>query len=66
MKIILYTTHCPKCEILEEKLKNKDIKYQEVNDIELMLKKGYMSVPVVECDGKVYQFAEANKLINSL
>ena len=33
MNVILYSTHCPKCCVLEKKLKQKNISYDEVNDI---------------------------------
>ena len=31
--VTLYSTHCPRCLVLEKKLKQKNISYQEVNDI---------------------------------
>ena len=65
-QIILYTTNCPKCKVLEQKLKMKNVKYEEVNDIELMEKKGFMTAPMLEIEGKVMNFKEANDWINSL
>ena len=65
MKIILYSTHCPKCNVLEKKLKEKNIIYEEVNDIEIMKEKGYMSVPVLEVDGVNMDFKTANDWINN-
>lgn len=63
MSVILYSTHCPKCKVLETKLKNKNIVYEEINDIEFMQSKGFMSVPKLEVDGMVYDFKEAVKWI---
>lgn len=65
MQIILYSTHCPKCTVLEKKLKQKNITYEEVNDIELMKEKGYLSVPILEVDGESMNFKIANNWINS-
>ena len=65
MKIILYSTHCPKCEVLEKKLKVKNIEYEEVNDVGIMLNKGYTNVPVLEIDGKSMDFKTANDWINN-
>ena len=31
--IKMYSTHCPKCKILETKLKQKNIEYEECTDI---------------------------------
>lgn len=59
MKVILYSTHCPKCRVLETKLSQKGISYEEINDIELMQNKGFMTVPKLEIDGVVYDFKEA-------
>lgn len=66
MKVILYSTHCPKCNVLEKKLKQKNINYEEINDIEVMKEKGYLSVPMLELDDKTMDFKEANDWINSL
>ena len=64
MKVILYTTHCPKCKVLEAKLKQKGIEYEENTDIDLMQEKGFASAPNLEVDGVVYGFAAAVKWIN--
>ncbi len=34
MSVTLYSTHCPKCDVLEKKLQNKGIKYQAVYDVD--------------------------------
>ncbi len=65
MEVILYSTHCPKCLILEKKLQNKNITYTEVNDISVMQEKGYLSVPVLEVDGKSMFFKEATDWVNT-
>lgn len=64
MKVVLYSTHCPKCTVLEAKLKDKNIRFEEVNDENLMIEKGFMSVPVLEVDGKIMNFKVANDWIN--
>lgn len=64
MNIVLYSTHCPRCSVLEKKLKQKGIDYNEVNDVAIMEEKGYLSVPVLEVDGKIMDFKEANDWIN--
>lgn len=65
-KINLYTTHCPKCKVLETKMKQKGIKYNEVTDKEIFASKKILSVPMLEVDDKMLGFLEANKYINSL
>ena len=66
METILYSTSCPKCNILKEKLDFKKVKYKEVNDVSIMQKMGIMSVPVLVVDGKQYDFPSANHYINEL
>lgn len=61
--ITLYSTKCPKCLILEKKLKEKNIEYQEVNDVDIMMAKDFMEVPKLEVDGKVMNYNEAIKWI---
>ncbi len=64
MQIILYSTHCPKCNVLEKKLKQKNIPYEEINDIEIMKEKGYLTAPVLEVDGTSMDFKTASDWIN--
>lgn len=66
MIVTLYSTHCPKCNVLEKKLKQKNISYEEVNDIEEMKEKGYLSVPVLEVDGTSMDFKTAFNYVESL
>ena len=63
MNVVLYSTHCPKCNVLESKLNQKGISYEEVNDVKIMREKGFMSAPNLEVNGVVYDFKEAVKWI---
>lgn len=64
MKITLFSTHCPKCNVLEKKLQQKNISYEEVNDVEIMKEKGYLTVPILEVDGMIMDFKTAVDWIN--
>lgn len=66
MKTILYTQGCPKCKVLEMKLKQKNIDYETISDIEIMKNKGISSLPVLEVDDKLYNFTDAVKFVNEL
>ena len=59
--ITLYTTHCPKCRVIEKKLSQKNIEYKEISDQEVMIKLGFKSAPVLEVDGKYMNFGDANR-----
>ena len=65
MSIVLYSTKCPKCIILEKKLKAKNINYEEVNDIEVMKEKGFLTVPILEVDGVSMDFKKASEWVNN-
>ena len=66
MKIVLYSTGCPRCNVLETKLKNKGVDFEAIHDTKLMIDKGFDSVPVLEVDGNYMDFGKANEFINSL
>lgn len=59
MSIVLHSTHCPKCNVLETKLKQKNINFEENNDVEIMMQKGFAMAPVLEINGIAYNFKEA-------
>lgn len=63
--IILYSTHCPRCSVLEKKLKSKNINYQEINDVNTMRIKGFTEVPILQVDDKTMSFIEANAWLNT-
>jgi len=57
--LILYSTHCPKCNVLKAKLDMLKIEYQECNDEEIIISKGFTSVPILEVNGIFMNFIEA-------
>ena len=63
--IILYTTHCPKCIVLEKKLKAKNIQYTTITDVNIMEAKNIMFAPVLEVNGEMLNFVNANEYINN-
>lgn len=64
MKVILYSNNCPRCNILERKLEDKLIKFEIVNDIEIMKEKGFLSVPVLDVDGVEMKYIDAIDWVN--
>lgn len=61
--ITLYTTHCPKCNVIAKKLEQKNINFEIVEDMEEMIAKGFRSAPVLQVDDKFLNFTEANNWI---
>ena len=68
ISITIYTTHCPRCEVLKKKLEQKGITwYNEIDSMEIMSNLGIKSVPMMSInDGELMNFEEAIKWINSV
>lgn len=64
--VILYSTGCPRCKVLETKLKQKDVNYIICDNVEEMFKKGVGSVPCLDIEGEILDFGAAVKWVNSL
>ena len=68
ISITIYTTHCPRCEVLKKKLEQKGITwYNEIDSMEIMNNLGIKSVPMMSInDGELMNFVDAIKWINSV
>lgn len=67
MQINFYSTDCPKCRVLKKKLDEKNINYNIVTDIEVMMDMGIDSVPMLQIDGGILMnFSESIKWINEV
>lgn len=66
MDIILYTTHCPRCKVLETKLKQKNIEYAECADVDEMLNLGIKTAPYLSVNSELLDFGAAVKWLNGL
>lgn len=68
MKVVMYgATTCSKCHVLRAKMDQAGITYEYIDDISTIkssVPKGWMTVPILNVDGKWYQFAEAVKWVN--
>ena len=64
MKAILYFTHCPCCEALEERLRQAKIEYDIVSDTEQILALGITHVPVLEIDRRQMNYPAAIRWLN--
>lgn len=71
--ITLYSTHCPKCIILEKKLREKNIDFEICDDVDLMLEKGFQEAPYLEIQddaslgvNELLNFSQAISKLNTL
>ena len=62
--IILYSTGCPKCNVLKKKLAEKNVEYAEITHVDKMLALGITQVPVLSINGILMSFKEAVEWIN--
>ena len=56
--------NCPMCEMLKEKLYEKTISFEEIQDTEILRSKNISHVPCIEVNGLILKFAEALKWVN--
>ena len=59
--IILYSTNCPKCKVLETKLKQQNIDFILETDLTKIMNMGYMEAPLLEINNEIYNFSQAIK-----
>lgn len=59
MEVTLYTTGCPQCRVLKQKLDEKGIAYNLETDVSKVIERGFSSAPVLEVDGNMMTFKDA-------
>ena len=67
MDIVLYTIGCKNCDILEKKLKAKNIKFLRVSDEEIIKAKGFGDsfFPILDVGGVVMNYKTAIQWVNN-
>ena len=61
--IVLYSTGCPKCKVLEKGLEAKNVAYTLIEDEDEIVKQGFSAVPVLVVDDKVMHYPEAFRFL---
>ena len=57
--VVLYSTGCPKCNVLKRKLDENCVDYTTKTDVDEMITKGISSAPALEVDGEILDFKKA-------
>ena len=65
-KVLLYSTGCPRCEILKRKLTEKGVVFETIDDVDEMMKLDILEVPVLYVGGVLMNFGEAIAWVNDL
>lgn len=56
---ILYSTGCPKCRVLEKKLKEAGIDYKLETNINILIDKGFKQAPILKVGDDFLDFGQA-------
>lgn len=65
-EVKLYSTGCPKCEVLKKKLAQKGIEYVEISDENKLISLGITHIPQLSVnDGELMDFTTAVDFVNS-
>lgn len=59
MEVILYSTSCPQCKILEQLLNKKKIIFKIEDDVEEMKRLGFTTLPMLKVEENIFNFKEA-------
>lgn len=62
-KIILYSTGCPKCRVLEAALKRKSVVFEHCSDVNKMIELGFKEAPVLQVGDKMLSYNEGMKYV---
>ena len=62
--VILFSTHCPKCRIIEMKLQQKQIPFEVRDDVDEMRQLGFKTAPYLKVENSLLEFAAAVRWIN--
>ena len=63
MNVILYSTHCPKCTVLEKKLEKAGIEFEVCDDEKIMEENNFQSLPMLQIDTNILDFSAAIKWV---
>lgn len=66
MRVTLYSTGCPQCKVLEQKLRDAGIDFEVSDEIDKIVEMGFMTAPVLEVDEKYMNFSAARQWVEKI
>ena len=67
--VTIYSTGCPKCRVIEKKLKQAGVNFfivdckEDPSAIDMLVEKGFRQMPVLQVKEEYLNFMQANKWI---
>lgn len=62
-KVTVYSIGCPKCIVLEKKLKSEGIPFEVCNDVDTIKELGFSVLPMMQVDTNILDFNHSIKWI---
>jgi len=59
LAVTLFSTGCPKCNVLKQKLDEKGVQYEVSSDTDKMMELGFMAAPVLQVGEEYMDFSKA-------
>lgn len=57
--ITLYSTNCPKCNVLKQKLQSLNIDFETSYNIDELIELGFMEAPILKVNDQYLNFSKA-------
>ena len=57
--ITLYSTNCPKCNVLKQKLQSLNIDFEVSDNIDELINLGFMEAPILKVNDEYLNFSKA-------
>lgn len=59
MAVTLFSTGCPKCNVLKQKLDESGVQYEVCSDTDKMMELGFLAAPVLQVGEEYMDFLKA-------
>lgn len=70
MNAILYTTHCPLCNVLKKKLEESNISFIEIDNVDTIREIGHQNhisyAPILKVEDKYFNFSNAIAFLKNI
>lgn len=64
--VTLYSTGCPKCNILEGRLTKDNIEFSISDDVDKLMEMGFQTAPILQINDEYIDFVEAMNRLKAL